>query len=201
MSESLVRTLSEQIANRLRQEILAGKFKPLEPLREQEISERFGVSRGPIREVFRQLTQQGLLVTEPNKGVRVAAQLSEALRPLITQLRYQVEAFVLDRIFEQITPTQLADWEAILADIETACRRGNAAALIEHDLRFHQAILSAYGDEDIITLWQPIVLRMMLDYQRHNDLMESYTEHRRIFDAIRAGDKVAALEALHTNIQ
>ncbi len=72
MVDSLIRTLPEQIAQRLRLDIMSGKLKPNHPLREQEVSERFGVSRGPIREVFRQLSQQGLLVTEPNKGVRVS---------------------------------------------------------------------------------------------------------------------------------
>ena len=201
MTETLIRTLPEQIANRLRQDILAGKFKPREPLREHEISARFGVSRGPIREVFRQLTQQGLLVTEPNKGVYVATRPSEAMRPLLIQLRLLVESFVLVSIFDQITTEQIAAWEAILAEIESACKRDDSGGLIEHDMRFHQAILGAYEDESIIILWQTIVLRMMIDYHRHGDLMDSYHEHKRILDAIRAGDRQAALAALRANIQ
>ena len=72
VTSEIYRTLPEQIAARLRQEVLSSKLKPGDPLREVDLSERFGVSRGPVREAFRQLTQQGLLVLEPNKGVRVA---------------------------------------------------------------------------------------------------------------------------------
>ena len=201
MNDILVRTIPEQIAHHLRQEIMAGKFKPSEPLREQDISKRFGVSRGPVREVFRELTQQGLLVTTPNKGVRVAPQPSEVVRPLIINLRLQVELFVLENIFEQITPKQISRWEEILTEIKTACQRGDTGRLIEADMRFHQAILSVYKTDDMVSLWNPIVLRMMIDYRRHGDLMESYTEHKRILDAIRIGDKQAALESLQANIQ
>jgi len=201
MTEILIRTLPEQIAQRLRWDIMAGRLKPTEPLREQEISARFGVSRGPVREVFRQLSQQGLLVTEPNKGVRVASQPSDSIRPLIVNLRFQVESFVLENIFDQIDEEHIAAWEQILGEIETACRQGDVASLAEHDLRFHQAILSTYEDEDIIRLWHPIILRMLIDYHRHGDLMESYYEHKRILDAIRARDLKSALAALQDNIQ
>ncbi|MBE0698769.1 MAG: GntR family transcriptional regulator, partial [Anaerolineaceae bacterium] len=172
-----------------------------EPLREQEISTRFGVSRGPIREVFRQLTQQGLLVTEPNKGVRVASQPSEAIRPLIIDLRLRIEWFVLDSIFEKIGEEQIVAWEKILENIKMACERSDPGALVEYDLNFHQAILSAYGNDDIVTIWQPIVLRMLIDYHRLGDLMESYYEHKRILDAIKVGNKTAALAALQANIK
>ena len=56
----IFRTLPEQIAARLQQDILGGHLKPGEPLREADLSERFGVSRGPVREAFRQLVQPRL---------------------------------------------------------------------------------------------------------------------------------------------
>jgi len=104
LSNTLIyRSIPEQVLDNLRREILSGKLIPGEPLREQEISDRFGVSRGPVREALRQLTQQGLLVLEPNKGVRIAQYLSESVRPLTIELRRKIETFVLDSIFEQIT--------------------------------------------------------------------------------------------------
>lgn len=201
MTESLIRSLSEQIAYRLQQEILSGKLKPNEPLREQDIAGRFNVSRGPIREVFRQLSQQGLLVTEPNKGVRVAELLTGELRPLITCLRFEIESFVLSALFDHITAEQIAAWEQILGEIEAACRRNSISALIEADLKLHHAFVSAYTQADLLPVWQPVVLRMMMDYRRHADLMESFYEHRRIVQAIAAGDQVEALAALKANIR
>lgn len=198
---TIYRTIPEQVTARLRQEILSGKLQPGEPLREQEISERFGVSRGPIREALRQLTQQGLLVLEPNKGVRVAQYLSESVRPLTVELRRKIETFVLDSIFEAITDEDTEEWEHILADIKAACEAGDTAALVDHDVRFHQAIIQSHDDKDLFALWQPIALRMLMQYTRFDDLMDSYREHRTLLDAIRSGDKAAALAALEANIQ
>ena len=196
------RTIPEQIAERLRTDILAGRLEPGQPLREQEIAERFGVSRGPVREAFRQLGQQGLLVTEPNKGVRVAQQLSAEVRPLVVELRRTIETAVLANIFDQISDEDIDNWSAILADIKAACQRGDKASLLDHDLRFHQAIVQSHDEREFFTLWQPITLRMLMQYGRFgDDLMASYAEHAAIFDAIRRGDKEAALKALAANIQ
>lgn len=197
----IYRTLPEQIAARLRQQVLSGDLKPNDPLREIEVSEQFGVSRGPVREALRQLTQQGLLVLEPNKGVRVAPKPDASVRPLVVELRRTIEKFILEQHFEQITEAQIEELGAILADILDACESGNTDALTEHDIHFHKALVTSYGNKNIVEMWEPIMMRMMMHYSRLGDLMESYEEHKRIFDAIRAGDKAAALAALEANIQ
>lgn len=197
----LYRTLPQQIAALLRQEVLSGKLKPGEPLREIEASQRFAVSRGPVREALRQLTQEGLLVLEPNKGVRVAPGTSASVRPLVAGLRRDIECFVLDALLNSITLADLAAWEAILDDIRDACERGDTDALVEHDLRFHRALILRHGNHDILALWQPVVMRMMMHYTRFSDLMDSWREHRRILDAIRSGRREEALQALADNIQ
>ena len=197
----IFRTLPEQIAARLQQDILAGHLKPGEPLREADLSERFGVSRGPVREAFRQLVQQGLLVLEPNKGVRVAQNPSDEMRPLVVQLRRTIEVYVLESIFDRITDGDIDTWQAILNDIRVACESNDLNALTNYDLRFHQAIVKSHDDRDLFTLWQPIAMRMMMQYNRLDDIMDSYREHERILDAIRARDRRAAIEALSTNIQ
>ena len=200
-TSEIYRTLPEQIAARLRREVLSSKLKPGDPLREVDLSERFGVSRGPVREAFRQLTQQGLLILEPNKGVRVAQNPSVEVRPLVVQLRRTIETFVLESIFERITEDDVSRWEDILADIKLACESNDVDALTENDLRFHQAIIRSHDDKDLFALWQPIAMRMMMQYNRLADIMDSYHEHQRILEAIRLGDKAAAIRALSTNIQ
>jgi len=197
----IYRTLPEQVAAHLRHEVFSGKLKPGDPLREIEVSERFGVSRGPIREAFRQLTQQGLLVLEPNKGVRVAPNPSSSVRPLVVELRRTIEIFVLESSFEKITEDDLANLESILGDIKEACEKEDTTALVEHDLRFHKAIIECHDDKDLFSIWEPIMIRMLMHYSRLSKLMDSYLEHQTIYDAIRSGNKENAIEAIRNNIQ
>lgn len=63
--------LAVQVADRLERDIIAGFYRPGERLREQEIADRAGVSRGPVREAFRIVEQDGLITNEPWKGLRV----------------------------------------------------------------------------------------------------------------------------------
>ena len=65
------RTLSGQLAEEIRQAILSGVFPLGSQLNEMELAEKFGVSRGPVREALQRLIQEALLVSEPHRGVFV----------------------------------------------------------------------------------------------------------------------------------
>ena len=197
----IYRTLPQQIAAYLRHEVLSGELKPGDPLREMEISERFEVSRGPVREALRKLTQQGLVVLEPNKGVRVAPYPSASVRPLVVELRCTIETFVIESSFEQIVDAGLTKLDSVLADIKQAFETEDTTALVEHDLRFHKTIIDCHEDAELFALWEPIMIRMLMQYGRHSNLMDSYHEHEAIVDAIRAGDKNETIKALRNNIQ
>ncbi|MEK6233303.1 MAG: GntR family transcriptional regulator [Planctomycetales bacterium] len=199
-SNGLYHTIREQIADRLRREVLAGELCEGEPLREQQLAERFGVSRGPIRDALLQLTQEGLLASQPNRGVKVGGKPSESLRPLILQLRRDIERFALETVFDQITPEDMQYWEELLARLRTACEEGDMPALVEHDMAFHRSFIEK-ADPELVSVWLPIVLRMRLVYSRHDDHLDCYVEHAAVLEAIRAGDQQAAVEALTSNIQ
>src|SRR6056300_297754 len=92
---SEIMTIHEQIAGHIRADILSGAYARGTPLREQPLAKRFGVSRGPIREVLLKLTQEGLLAFEPNCGVRVSQSTSQWIQPLIVRQRIEIEVFAL----------------------------------------------------------------------------------------------------------
>lgn len=198
--ETLYRSIPEQIARELRHDILSGRLPADTSLREVTLSERFQVSRGPIRDALARLTQEGLLVAKPNKGVKVARAPSAEIRPILISLRKQIEVFVLESIFAEITSEDLSRWDAILDEIHEACSNGDENALKELDIRFHTAIIESHDERDLLELWKPIVMRMMITYSRHENLMDSYSEHKQIIDAIRAGNKRDAIAHLKANI-
>jgi len=200
MTTKLYRTIPEQIAETLRRDIISGRLAADMSLREQELSVRFAVSRGPVRDALARLVQQGLIVSEPNKGVRVARAPSNTVRPLVTKIRCTIEVFALDSGFEKITPEDTDHWDSILQDLRSACERRDVNELREIDIRFHEAIIQSHDERDLHALWQPVTMRTMIVYSPLGNLMDSYMEHRAILDAIRAGDKSAAIRALESNI-
>src|SRR5689334_10390663 len=91
-------TLRAQIAERLRAAILTGDIPPGAPLVETALSERFDVSRGPLREALRQLIEEGLVVTVPYTGTHVAALSVEDVREIFS-LRTALEIFAIEQVW------------------------------------------------------------------------------------------------------
>jgi len=75
--------LAVQVADQLERDIIAGIYRPGERLREQEIADRSGISRGPVREAFRIVEQDGLITNEPWKGQRVVELNADELADLM----------------------------------------------------------------------------------------------------------------------
>jgi len=195
------RTIREQIADRLRRDVLSGALGSGAPLREEALAQRFGVSRGPIRDALIQLTQEGLLVAKPNCGVRVREAPGAEIQKLVVDMRRRIEALALRQGFRRIADEGLPRLEGIVDAIKTACEEEDLPSLVEHDMAFHRAIVEMAEDDDLVAIWMPIVVRMMLHYSRHEDLMESYREHVAVVDAIRAKDRRVAVAALKENFQ
>ena len=73
-------TKADELALELEQAIVRGELAPGQVLRQEELSERYGVSRTPVREALRRLAALGLVSFEPNRGVRVRTLSRDELR-------------------------------------------------------------------------------------------------------------------------
>jgi DNA-binding GntR family transcriptional regulator len=199
-STVLYRTLTQQIADQIRAEVLSGHLPVGTPLREKALADRFGVSRGPIRDSLLQLTHEGLLISKPNCGVMVGRTLCERIQPLVVKLRRQVETHALEMLLEDGIDV-LPELTRTCEQLRTACETADMSAVVQHDMAFHRCIVESHGDDEMVAIWLPIVVRMMLHYTRHKELMDSYHEHMAIVDAIRKGQAKQAIRALEKNIQ
>lgn len=201
MNMRSVQTIPEQIVDQLRKDILSNTLKEDEPLREQELSERFGVSRGPVRAALQQLEKEGLVVAVPNVGVRVAPHPNDDVRPVISQMRRIIEEFTLNKVFDRISPDIIRHFEEVLEKLRIACEQGDIQALQEHDRAFHSTLVDLYGEKRLFDIWHSMFSWMVFRYGRHQDLMESYREHKEILEAIKHSDKKEVIELLKGNIQ
>ena len=194
-------SVREQIADQLRSDIISGDLPPDTKLNEQQLADRFGVSRGPIRDVLLQLTKVGLLVTRPNVGASVNTMLCQDLQKLMVDIRRRIEKFAAREVKGKLTSEDFVNLEVILKEFERSFKERNFTAVTKADIAFHQYLVEKAGGEELVNLWYPVVLRMRMNYKRLDDAAHGVQEHRNILEALRNDDTKSAIAALRANIR
>lgn len=188
----------------LREEILTGRLQAGSRLTEAELSSRFGVGRGLVREAVQKLSTQGLLISRPNRGAVVAPEAPREIRNLIIPIRRTVEVYALRLVFDDLDAADFAAWDEILGRMRDACARPDYHAIAEADLAFHRRLLERAGQPDLIVIWETLVGRIRSHFRRTQklsaDAMEIYDEHRAIVESFRGRDLAAAVRLLKEKI-
>ncbi|TWU38421.1 GntR family transcriptional regulator [Novipirellula artificiosorum] len=198
---SAPKTIRERITGHIRDELVAGRFAPGSTLRETELASRFGVSRGPIRDAFLQLSQEGFLAYQANRGVTVRHPPDPDDREFITSVRKQMETHVLKKGLAKISDESIKIIESKLANLKDACDAGDVAAVARSDMAFHESIMVGCGGEDLVPAWRQLCSRMLLTYTRLGGYDQAHAEHATIFAAIQSRQIAAASAALVANIK
>ncbi|MCU4675598.1 GntR family transcriptional regulator [Catenovulum sp. 2E275] len=191
----------EQIADALRSDIISGELQANTKLNEQQLAERFGVSRGPIRDVLLKLTKEGLLVSKNNVGSSVSSPLSADMQKLSIEIRRKIEEFAIKNLIGHTTEKQLEDLDYIIERMQEHFDKEEFTELTKADIEFHQYMVNLAGGEDLVNIWYPIVMRMRMNYQRIKTSQALVDEHKHIVDGIRNGDVKEAIAALRKNIK
>jgi phosphonate utilization transcriptional regulator len=189
----LLRTasLSSAAQQEIERMILEGEIGPGSKLTEAWLSERLGVSRGPIREAFRMLEEAGLVRQEKNRGVFVRdIPLEEAVE--IYDLRAAMDELVGRRLAESITPEQVKAARAIVERMDAAARAGDSDGYHLLNLEFHDTLVGFAGNRKLAAVYRKLVKELAL-FRRRNLrdqqlLPHSAAEHRGILKAISSGD-------------
>ena len=194
-------SVKDQIAEQLRSDIISGDLAPNTKLNEKELADRFGLSRGPIRDVILQLTKEGLLVTKNNVGASVNSVLDTKMQKLMISLRRNIEAFAIDSLHNSLTEQDFVELEKILDDLQSAFERQDFTEVTKIDISFHRYLINRAGGEELVNVWYPFVMRMRLNYKRITSGVECVTEHRDILEALKCGEISKATKALKANIR
>jgi phosphonate utilization transcriptional regulator len=196
-------SLSSAAQHEIERMILQGEIQAGAKLTEARLSERLGVSRGPIREAFRMLEQAGLVRQEKNRGVFVREiPLEEALE--IFDLRAAMDQLIGRRLAEIITPDQLKTARSIVEQMEVAARAGDADQYHLLNLQFHDTLVEFAGNRKLASVYRKLVKELSL-YRRRNlidqtVLPHSAAEHRTILKAIASGDAELAGAAMYDHV-
>ena len=194
-------TVREQVTNQIRDDLVSGRFEAGTMLREIELAKRFGVSRGPVRDAFIQLSHEGYLAYQANRGVMVRHPPNPEDRKFITSLRQQIECHLIQKGIADLTDDSIKKVEAALERLKAACDTGVATNVALRDIEFHETIMIACGGEDLVGAWRQLCSRMLLTYTRHGDYGQAYREHADIFESLSAKKLRPTIAAIKANIK
>ena len=189
----------ESICNALRKDLLTGKFAFEQPIREQKLAERFGTSRGPVRDALLRLTQEGVLVYEPNKGVRVSSPLADAERDVVVAMRLRLEKFCIEEFIRDAKEHNFLQLSFLLERLHLACERASLPEVAECDLALHRYWV-AQASPHLESTWLGLSIRMIMKYTRLENFKESIGEHHRIVEAITNRNITKSIYYLGENI-
>ena len=198
--------LWQAVADQLRDEILDGRLPAGSRLVETELAERFGVSRGPIRDALAELSRSGLAVDLPRRGTFVPSLTEQDLAEVYV-IRRAIEEAAVQLAIEQATDEQVADMFTALEETERAYGSGDLAVAWEADMAFHRSYCRMSGNGRLLALYDELasqtVLLMRTALATHASLgwTPPVEFHRQIADGIRARDPRAAVEAVGVHYQ
>jgi GntR family transcriptional regulator of gluconate operon len=190
------RSLAEDAADRIREQILAGGFVQGEHLVEARIAEQLNVSRGPVREAFKLLRSEGLLLEEPRRGTFVVSLSAGDVRE-IYGVRAAIEGRAARLIASRRDPAATAELRALLSSIVSAAAADDVAAVYRQDLAFHDAVCRLSGNarlHEVFARYVPMLRALLhVDERMQESLTVVAEQHRPIVDAIEAGDVDGAM--------
>lgn len=189
---------AERVADVLRRRIIEGDLLPGTRLSEERYAEVLRVSRNTLREAFRLLTHEGLLVHELHRGVFVA-ELDEADLVDLYRLRRTIECDVV-RSLTHLDPTRLRPLQDEVSAGEAAAKRGDWVAVGTANMRFHRHLVGLAGSRRIDQVTERLLAELRLAFHGVTSpqrLHEPYVKRNRaLLELLVAGETERAAKRL-----
>lgn len=198
-------TLVSSIADRLRADILVGKFAPGSALREIPLSEQYGTSRQTVREALRALSEEGLIDLISRRGARIPVLSPRRAREVYT-LRALLEPFAVRAglVGGMIRAPEMQRIEDAFQSMVDRAEQNDVAGMIEADMAFHWELCSPCGHTmllDILKRLQIATRQSMVQMKVYgSDPLGEVESHSPILFAVRARDADGAAVAMRDHI-
>ncbi len=209
-SESTPVTLAQAVTDRLRTEIMEGRFASNEKLQEMSLCKLLDVSRTPVRAALHSLAAEGLLDYAPNRGYRVCSLDPDRLISIFN-IRAALEGLAAREAAERgMDDTALAEFRVALVQGDRIMRVGHLrdvdrTVFGEVNAKIHEAILRAADNrmlKDMIRMCHnmPIFSDRNVLWNDYDWVRRSHDDHHRIFDAIASRDAARAEQLMREHV-
>lgn len=184
-------TLREKILETIREQILRGNLKPGEKVAEPELAEKFGISRTPIREAFRQLESEGYLTVIPRKGA-VVASLSERDVAEFYAIKSILEGYAARIAADRLSDRDIERLETINARLAQLAKEGDVKTFFRVHNEFHDLFIKAASNDKLYELITQLVMKFnrprLASLSLPGRMEISVQEHRKIIEAFKHKD-------------
>ena len=191
------------IVERLREDIWAGRLEPGSRLIELDLTARFAVSRGPVREGLRRLSADGLIEHRPHRGAVVRRLTEREIRELFL-IRIEMEALAARLAAAADAPQRRARFAASIEPIHSDAAR-NPCDYLKENAAFHDAVMALADNLELrdlaIRLQLPLIMAQVGDVLTPPVLEASVREHRLIAKAILGRDPEAASARMREHLE
>lgn len=197
------RSLSNVVQSEIERMIIEGEIKPNERINENALSQKLGVSRGPIREACSAISALGLIEIIPNRGFFVRALTNDEAHDL-SLARAGVFACMAMLLAEKITDKQVRELRSLLQRMDQIAKTREVHDYYPVNLEFHRKIAEMAGNKRLELVYQSFVRELHIQRYRalsSGDTLEiSNAEHKAIVEALTARDPIATFVAARAHI-
>lgn len=198
------RYLHDEVAERMRELIQTGELEPKARINEGELTERFGISRTPLREAIKILATEGLLELLPNRGARVAS-ISEAEIEEMIEVIAGLEATACDIACRRIGQDEVVAIEEKHASMIAAWKAREEVEYFRLNREIHEAIMSASRNATLQSIYDSLSGRTQRSRYRAHQTDEQWAqaveEHEGLMDRLRARDGEGLAKRMREHIR
>lgn len=196
--------LREQVAERLRMAIAAGKFPAGTRLIERELCEMMGVSRTSLREALRELQADGLITLQPNKGLSVSV-ITEQTARSIYEVRAMLEGLAARLFARNASEQQIEELRRSVDRLAEVYDNFSAEAFIAAKTRFYDILLEGAGNPVAADMLRRIHTRVsqlrVVSLSRAERAQKSIRELRDFVDALEKRDEERAWQVCVAHVE
>ena len=193
-------TLATLVAQQIRAGVIRGTFEPGSQLSEIALAERFGVSRGPVREALQALVQEGLLTREPHRGVFVPV-LTNGDIDDIYRAREAIESAAVKHIVSVGSGSAVRKrLDKLVEEMAASAAKDDWAHVAELDMEFHSELVRAAESDRLSRMYGTLIdetrlcLGLTIASPGRVDLVDDHREWGRLLEADDPAQAIAAVE-------
>ena len=203
--KTISKTIRFDLIKILQDLILSRHYTPGQRIREEEIIEKYEVSRTPIREAFVSLEQEGLIEIKPHKGVFVATYTPEEIQDILL-IEGVMEGLAASLAVKSLSDNDLKTMEGDTGKVENRLsKRFDSELFYQYDRRFHHALITGSGSPILIRILEKQLAQIYLcryyTITAPERFPHSIREHKQIIEALKQRNRKLAEKAARNHME